>query len=50
MNAARTYSTAKTEGQSTSVANTETWNAWEEVSEATESMLHNAPATRRQKT
>lgn len=26
------YSTAKTEGTSTSVANTETWNQWEEVS------------------
>ncbi len=30
----RSYSTAKTEGTSTSVANTETWNEWQEVSEA----------------
>ncbi len=28
----RTYSTAKTEGTSTSVANTKTWNNWQEVS------------------
>ena len=28
----RSYSTAKTEGTSTSVANTETWNEWQEVS------------------
>jgi hypothetical protein len=30
----RSYSTAKTEGASTSVANTVTWNEWQEVSEA----------------
>ncbi|MBU1750130.1 MAG: hypothetical protein KKA73_20795, partial [Chloroflexi bacterium] len=29
----RSYSTAKTEGTSTSIANTETWNNWEEVSD-----------------
>ena len=28
----RSYSTSKTEGTSTSVANTETWNEWQEVS------------------
>ena len=31
----KTYSTAKTEGTSTSVANTTTWNDWEEVSDTT---------------
>lgn len=31
----RSYSTAKTEGASTSVANTQTWNEWQEVSIAT---------------
>ncbi len=30
----RSYSTAKTEGTSTSVANTVTWNEWQEVSES----------------
>ena len=35
----RSYSTAKTEGTSTSVANTETWNEWQEVSESLEQML-----------
>ncbi len=29
----RSYSTAKTEGTSTSIANTESWNDWQEVSE-----------------
>lgn len=31
----KSYSTAKTEGTSTSVANTETWNEWQETSIAT---------------
>ncbi len=35
----QSYSTAKSEGTSDSVANTETWNNWEEVSEATESII-----------
>ena len=30
----KTYSTAKTEGTSTSVADTQTWNDWVEVSDA----------------
>ncbi|MGB5051468.1 MAG: CARDB domain-containing protein [Caldilineaceae bacterium] len=30
----KSYSTAKTEGTSTSVANTETWNNWQETSES----------------
>ncbi|MCB0186906.1 MAG: hypothetical protein KDE31_21715, partial [Caldilineaceae bacterium] len=35
----KSYSTAKTEGTSNSLANTQTWNEWEEVSEATESLI-----------
>jgi hypothetical protein len=34
----RSYSTAKTEGTSTSVANTVTWNEWQEVSETRPSL------------
>ncbi len=32
----KSYSTAKTEGSSTSVANTKTWNEWQEVAESLE--------------
>ncbi len=41
--AERSYSTAKMEGTSTSVANTETWNEWQEVSE---SLQQRVPTTR----
>ncbi len=34
------YETSVTEGQSTSIANTVTWNEWEEVSEAVETPLN----------
>ena len=35
----KTYSTAKTKGTSTSVANTKTWNSWQEVSESLQQRL-----------
>lgn len=38
-NEERTYSTAKTEGTSTSVADTVTWNEWEEVSRSIQQPL-----------
>lgn len=37
--ATNTYETSVMDGQSTSIANTETWNEWEEVSEAIETPL-----------
>ena len=35
----KSYSTAKTEGTSTSVSNTETWNEWQEVAESLERLI-----------
>ena len=39
------YATSVTEGQSTSIADTVTWNEWEEVSESVETPLNAAAAT-----
>ncbi len=39
----RSYSTAKTEGTSTSVSQTKTWNNWEEVSDARTTPTINSP-------
>jgi hypothetical protein len=38
-----TYETSVTQGQSTSIANTVTWNEWEEVSQAVETPLGGLP-------
>ena len=43
--ATNTYETSVTDGQSTSIANTETWNEWEEVSESIETPINGLRST-----